>query len=67
MIMQEPIEIFSGCRDVIRHNLSKPLVVGNHKEVDHDDVAQLEFVDHIGDNHVAESIQNDESCLTIFL
>lgn len=46
MVMNEPIEIVViGGSDVICHDLFKPLIVGDDKQVYHDDIADMLFVD----------------------
>lgn len=63
--MHKPIEALSiGC-DIIGHNLPKPLIIGNHKQIDHDDVAELELVDHVGHAHLAERVEDDDSGLGV--
>lgn len=65
MVMHKPIEALSiGC-DIIGHNLPKPLIIGNHKQVDHDDVAELELVDHVGYAHLAECVEDDDGGLGV--
>lgn len=41
MVVYEPVEVLGGDRDIIAHNLSKPTIVGNHEEVDHDDIVEF--------------------------
>jgi len=57
MIMQKPIKAISGCWDVVGHDLPESFIVGYHKEIHHYHVAQMEFVYHVWDTHVAEGIQ----------
>lgn len=39
VVVNEPVKIFSGDRDVVAHDFSEPAIVGDDEEVDHDDVA----------------------------
>ena len=65
VVMQEPVKVIAGDFDVVGHDLSEPSVVGDHVEVDHDDVAHLELVDHLGHIHVTEGVEDDEGRLRV--
>ncbi len=58
--MDEPVETFSACCDVVCHDFAEALIVGDDEQVDHDDVAQFETIDEIGNAHLAESIKDDD-------
>lgn len=50
MIMHKPIKtiVSIGGSDIIDHDLFKPFIIGNDKQVDHDDVAKFKLIDHVG-------------------
>ena len=58
--MDEPVEAFSVCCDVVCHYFAETFVVGDDEQVDHDDVAQFETIDEIGNAHLAECIKDDD-------
>lgn len=60
MVVDEPVEAFSVCGDVVGHDFAETFIVGDDEKVDHDDVAQLETIDEIGNAHLAESIKDDD-------
>jgi hypothetical protein len=65
VIMNKPVEAVTHNFDIVGHNFLKPLIVSNDEEVDHDDIAHLEPIDHLRHVHVAESIQNYKRCLLV--
>jgi hypothetical protein len=67
MVMNKPIEILSSRSDIIGHYLSKPTVIGNHKEIDHNNIAQSEAIDHIRHLHITKSIKDNKSSLRVRL
>ena len=57
-IVDEPVEVISSGRDVVGHGFPEAAVVGDHEEVDHNDIAEVIAVDHLRNSHLAESIQD---------
>jgi hypothetical protein len=60
MILDKPVKAICSCWDIVGHDLPEPFVVGYYKQIDHDYIAEVKFVDHIGNTHIAESIQKDK-------
>jgi hypothetical protein len=65
VVMYKPIKAIGIGGDVVGHDLFETFIIGNDKEVDHDDVAKFESVDHIGDGHIAEGVQQDKRCFGV--
>lgn len=60
MVVDEPVEAFSGGCNVIGHDLAETFIIGNYEEIYHDDVAQLQPVEQVGHAHFAESVEDDD-------
>lgn len=65
MVVHKPIEALSAGCDIIGHDFPEPLIVGDDKEVDHDDVAEFELVDDVGHAHLAEGVEDDDGGLGV--
>ena len=67
LIMNKPVEIIRSNLDVVRHNFLKSFIIGEYEKIDHNYITHFQSVDHLGEGHVAESIEDDKSRFRIGL
>lgn len=67
MVVQKPIKVVRISLNVVAHDLPKALIVGNHKQVDHNHISYSVFVDQLWHVDFAECIKNDEVAFRILL
>ena len=61
LVMSKPFEIIRSDLDIVGHYLFESFIIGEDKKVDHDYVTHFQSVDHLGEGHITESIEDDKS------
>jgi hypothetical protein len=62
--VNEPLKVVSDA-NIVAHYLFESFVIGDHNEVDEDDIAESQFVDDAGDTHLTERVEDDDSAFRV--